>query len=86
MTQSVYSKRYQRLRELLIEARKERKFSQTTLAKELGHVQTFVSKYERGERRLDLVEFLDIAKALGIDPHQIIVKLQGKDAKQRTES
>ena len=86
MTQSVHSKRYQRLRELLIEARKSRKLSQAALANALGCVQTFVSKYERGERRLDVVEFLDITKALGIDPHEIIGKLQGRDEKQKAGS
>lgn len=82
MTQSVYTKRYQRFRELLIQARKARRVSQTALADKLGRVQTFVSKYERGERRLDVVEFLDVALALGIDPHKVIRQLQSADAKQ----
>jgi hypothetical protein len=38
---------------------------------------TYVSKYERGERRLDVVEFLDIEKVLEADPHAIIRKLTG---------
>jgi transcriptional regulator with XRE-family HTH domain len=75
MTQSVYTKRYQRFRELLVDARKAKGLSQMALADALGRVQTFVSKYERGERRLDLVEFLDVATALGIDPHKVIRQL-----------
>ena len=76
MTESVYSKRYQRFRELLVEARKAKGLSQAALADQLSRVQTFVSKYERGERRLDVVEFLDVATALGIDPHKIIRQLR----------
>ena len=34
--------------------------------------QSFVSKYERGERRLDVVEFGEVARALGIDPLQLL--------------
>jgi transcriptional regulator with XRE-family HTH domain len=45
------------------------------LAKKLKKPQSYVSKYERGERRLDVVEFLDIAKALGTDEHEIIRKV-----------
>jgi len=45
------------------------------LAKKLKKPQSFVSKYERGERRLDVIEFLDIVKNLGADPHEIIKKI-----------
>lgn len=75
MTDSVHTKRYKRLRELLIEARKSKGLSQMALAEELGRVQTFVSKYERGERRLDVVEFLDVASALSVDPHNLLRQL-----------
>jgi transcriptional regulator with XRE-family HTH domain len=75
MTDSVYTKRYQRFRELLVEARKTKGLSQMALADQLGRVQTFVSKYERGERRLDVVEFLDVAMALGVDPHKVLRQL-----------
>lgn len=75
MTISIYTKRYQRFRKLLVDARKAKGLSQTALAEQLARVQTFVSKYERGERRLDVVEFLDVAAALGIDPHEVIRQL-----------
>jgi transcriptional regulator with XRE-family HTH domain len=82
MTESVFTKRYRRFRELLIEARQAKRLSQMALAEQLGRVQTFVSKYERGERRLDVVEFLDVAAALGIDPHKVIRQLRATDGKQ----
>ena len=64
MTESVHTARYHKFRELLINARKAKRLSQGALAEKLARVQTFVSKYERGECRLDVVEFLDVAKAV----------------------
>jgi transcriptional regulator with XRE-family HTH domain len=81
MTESVYTKRYQRFRQLLIEARKAKRLSQMALAEQLGRVQTFVSKYERGERRLDVVEFLDVAAALGVDPAKLIRQIEAANGK-----
>jgi transcriptional regulator with XRE-family HTH domain len=56
------------LRRLLIEAREAANVTQTELANRLGHTQSFVSNYERGQRRLDVPEFILICRALGLDP------------------
>lgn len=79
MVHSVHTKRYQTLKQMLIDARKAAGLSQTELAERLGRVQTFVSKYERGERRLDLVEFIDVTTALKLDAVKVIRKLQAMD-------
>lgn len=60
--------RYNALRSALIEARQARGLKQIELAAALGRPQSYVSNYERGERRLDIVEFVEIAHALGADP------------------
>ena len=75
MTKSVFTRRYALFLSILISLRKDKGFSQHLLAKKLKKPQSYVSKYERGERRLDVVEFLDIAKALGADEHEIIKKI-----------
>ncbi|MDY7002824.1 MAG: helix-turn-helix transcriptional regulator [Cyanobacteriota bacterium] len=75
MPKSVFSRKYHRFRELLIEARKEINITQVELSVKLSRPQSYVSKYERGERRLDLIEFLEIAEALEIDPLAFIEKL-----------
>jgi hypothetical protein len=59
---------YERFRELVADERKVAKLTQHDLAAKLKKPQSFVSKYEGGERRLDVVEFGEVAKALGIDP------------------
>jgi len=57
-----------KLRDQFIQARKSTGLTQVELADRLGRPQSFVSKYERGERKLDVVEFCEVCRALGIDP------------------
>jgi transcriptional regulator with XRE-family HTH domain len=64
-----------RFRELLVAARKKAELTQAELSSRLNRPQSFVSKYERGERRLDVVEFREVACALGVDPVQFLAKL-----------
>ena len=59
--------RYRALIGKLINARKSSGLSQAELAIRLNRHQQFVSRYEIGERRLDIVEFIDISRALGVD-------------------
>ncbi|MCC7293488.1 MAG: helix-turn-helix transcriptional regulator [Phycisphaerales bacterium] len=49
--------------------------TQVQLAEALSRPQSFVSKYERGERRLDVVEFLEVCEALGVAGVRIIKRL-----------
>ena len=46
--------------------------TQQELAKQLEKSQSFVSDYERGKRRIDVVEFLVVARTLGVDPLAIV--------------
>lgn len=65
---------YKTLQNLLRRARKSAKLTQKELSLRLNRPQSFVSKYERGERGLDVIEFADVARALGIDPLQFLKK------------
>jgi transcriptional regulator with XRE-family HTH domain len=64
---SIHSERYKRLLIKLIDARKAAGLTQVELASKLGRPQSFVSKYENGERRIDVIEFLDICEAIGAE-------------------
>jgi transcriptional regulator with XRE-family HTH domain len=66
MPKSIFSVGQERLQNLLRKSRLEAGFTQVQMAKKLGRPQSFVSKYESGERRLDLVELRLICKALDI--------------------
>jgi transcriptional regulator with XRE-family HTH domain len=65
MKKSIHSASYRILLDLLIEARKTRNVTQVELAKRVETTQSLVSKIERGERRLDVVELHDWCRALG---------------------
>ena len=72
---STFSSMYSTFRDLLIEARKKSGLTQVELSQQLSKPQSFVSKYESGERRLDLIEFLEIADVLNINPNNFITDL-----------
>jgi len=57
--------------ETLADARERAGMTQQALAKKLGRLQSFVSAYERGQRRIDLIEFLVISAGLGADPRKL---------------
>jgi transcriptional regulator with XRE-family HTH domain len=71
MQKSLKSAEYARLIAALVAVRKNADVRQQTLAKKLGRPQSFVAKYEGGERRIDVVEFVEIAQALGADPTKL---------------
>jgi transcriptional regulator with XRE-family HTH domain len=66
MPKSIFSAGQEKLQKLLRQARTEAGFTQIQLADKLHRPQSFVSKYESGERRLDLVELRQICDALKI--------------------
>lgn len=68
--------RHARVREVLVAARKGKKLTQIELGERLGKNQVWVSKYEVGPRKLDVIEFIDIAKAIGIDPGRLIKEFE----------
>ena len=74
MPNPIHEARYETFRKMLTEARISKGMLQAEVADKLGKNQSFVSKYERGERRLDLPEFLEVADALGIDVVDFIKK------------
>jgi transcriptional regulator with XRE-family HTH domain len=67
-TDTVRSEADKRLRQLLVDARQRADLTQAELSRRLNRPQSFVSKYERGERRLDVIEFGQVARAIGLDP------------------
>jgi transcriptional regulator with XRE-family HTH domain len=79
MPKSLRSPRQQRLMELLIAARRAHGLTQAELAVRLGKPQSFVAKYENGERRIDVIEFLDIAAAIGVEAVDILASLGEED-------
>ncbi|MCK3781087.1 helix-turn-helix transcriptional regulator [Ensifer sesbaniae] len=67
---------YGRMIDGLIAARKVANITQVELGQRIGQRQTFVSKVELGERRLDAAEFVKVSRAIGADPFDIMRKAE----------
>lgn len=76
MQKSLRSPRHMRLVQLIVEKRKESGLSQADLARAIERYQSVVAAIESGGRRLDVVEFLDLAETIGFDPHKILEEVQ----------
>lgn len=72
---ALYERSYAAFTDLLREERRRAGLTQAMLAKKLRRPQSYVSKYERGDRRLDMVEFLEIARAIKFDPGEFLLRL-----------
>ena len=75
---SIYEGAYKALLALLVEARNEAGLTQHQLAEKLGRPQSFVSKVEHGDRRLDVIEFLEFCRLLQCDPYALLKRIEGQ--------
>jgi transcriptional regulator with XRE-family HTH domain len=66
--------------ELMVKARKAAGLTQRELADRLQRPQSFVAKYEGGERRIDVVEFIEISRAIGAEPIKLLKALVQRTA------
>ena len=78
MPRSLGSPHHEALRLFLIKKRKEAGLTQAELAEELQMHQPHISLIERGQRRVDVVEFLRLAKILQFDPAEAIRAIDAK--------
>ena len=76
MDKSIHSAQYTSFLTLLKTARIERNITQVQLAERLQETQVFVSKCERGERRLDIIETMRWCQALGISLAELAQQLE----------
>lgn len=72
MPSSIFTQRHQEFIAFIASVRKATDITQVELAVRLGKPQSFVSKVERGERRLDVIEFCQVAEALDRDPAKLL--------------
>lgn len=72
MPNPLHRRQYDVFRKLLVSAREMRGLTQVQVAERLGKPQSFVSKYERCERRLDFTEFMELADILCIDVTEFV--------------
>jgi transcriptional regulator with XRE-family HTH domain len=76
MSRTLQSARHEALIALLVEKRREAGLTQAQVAKKLKRYQSYVATVESRQRRIDVVEFLDFADAIGFDPRDAIKRLR----------
>ena len=76
MAKTLHSARQRKVSLFLTERRKALGLTQVQVARSLGRHQPFVANLESGDRRVDIVELLDIASVLHFDPRELIDELE----------
>ncbi|MBE0613803.1 MAG: helix-turn-helix transcriptional regulator [Burkholderiales bacterium] len=82
---STYTRQYQDFLVRIKAARKDAGMTQEELARRLKRPQSFVSKYESGERRLDVIEFMHIADALGVNASEFVESISPWSMKKKAK-
>lgn len=80
---NIYSPEHRKLTALLRSLRENAGLTQVQLAARLRRSQSFVSKYEAGQRRLDLVELRQLARALGLSLPDVVARFEASLARAR---
>jgi transcriptional regulator with XRE-family HTH domain len=75
MEKTLTSKAHAKLVRMLIDKRESASVTQTELARRLGEYQSFVARLESGQRRVDVVELIELARALNFDAADVIEEL-----------
>jgi transcriptional regulator with XRE-family HTH domain len=75
MPKSLRTPLHRQLQDFLTALRKSKSLTQADVAQKLGRPQSFVAKYEGGERRLDVVEFIEVAYALEVEPSLLLAEI-----------
>ena len=78
MEKTIYTRDYEAVLRLLREAREHAGLTQVQLAEKLGQSQSFVSKAERGDRRLDIVQLRTVLKVLGVSLPDFVRRLESE--------
>ena len=83
MPRALFSESYKAMLAVVVAMRKQSGVTQAQVADRLGRPQSFMSKIERGERRLDIAEFCDLAEAMGMKPDEMLQRVIAARQKQK---
>ena len=82
MDKTIYTREYAALLRLLVAHREKSGLTQTELAKKLNVTQSTISKFERGDRRLDLIQLRTICRHFGVSLQDFIRELEKSISKR----
>lgn len=76
MPKTIRSPRHERLVDMIAAARKRSGLTQVEVAAQLGRHQPFIANIEAGQRRVDLIELIDLAEIIGLDLGKLLRELK----------
>ena len=83
MPKTIFGGDHQHLVEVLTEARKAAGLTQVDLSQRIGRDQTFISLIERGQRRVDVIEFIKLAEAMDMEPVELFNRIAVRVVRER---
>lgn len=86
MSKSIFSAEAEILRALLRELRSKKGLTQAELSSALEMPQSYVSKYETGERRLDVIELREVCRPLGVTLRSLVAEFETRVSKTEKEA
>lgn len=75
MSKTLRSARHDALIAVIVERRKRAGLTQADVAKRLKQYQSYVARVESGQRRIDVIEFIDLSEAIGFNPAEVIRRI-----------
>jgi transcriptional regulator with XRE-family HTH domain len=75
LRKTLRTKGHRALIDILVESRQQAGLTQRDLAARLKRPHSFIGRIEAGERRVDVIEFIEIARVMGLDPKHLFAKL-----------
>jgi transcriptional regulator with XRE-family HTH domain len=75
LRKTLRTKGHRTLIDILVESREQAGLTQRDLAARLRRPHSFIGRIEAGERRVDVIEFIEIARVMDLDPEQLFAKL-----------
>jgi transcriptional regulator with XRE-family HTH domain len=75
LRKTLRTKGHRALIDILVESRQLAGLTQRDLAARLKRPHSFIGRIEAGERRVDVIEFIEIARVMGLDPKHLFAKL-----------
>lgn len=83
MEKTIYTREYAAVLRLLRDARKASGLTQVQIAAALGQSQSFVSKIELGDRRLDIIQLRTVLRLFGVPLGEFVQNLERELAKKK---
>lgn len=83
MEKSVFTHEYRVFTRLLREMRQKAGLTQTALAEQVGQSQSYISKWERGDLRLDLVQLRELCQGMGVSLSAFVTEFESRVTKKR---